>query len=256
MPFPQYPIHPSLHPSDDVHPKFLRERIESAVIRTLHAAPAEQAASIQSFEQSITQWTGVEHAVGLSSGSDAITVALMTMGIGPGDEVLTTAFGSFAPLSAITRTGAKPVFLDLAPNTYVIDLNRIEAAVSPRTRAIIASHSLGNQVQMRALNRLARDHDLLVIEDATQAFGCRQGNLPLGAFGHIACFDFGPDSSLSAPGQSGMLVTDDTGYAMIARSLRGDDSSHQPEGRTHRRELPDQSTPCSDPRGQTRLSRE
>lgn len=175
---------------------------------------------VECFEHGIADYCGVEHAIGVSSGTDALIVAMMAMGIGKGDEVITTPYTFFGTVGSIVRLGAKPVFVDIEPDSFNLDITKIEAAITPRTRAIAPVHLFGQMAPMRAINRLARDHDLLVIEDAAQAIGAKQNDRPACSFGHIGCLSFFPTKNLGGFGDGGMVVTDDAGYASIARQLR------------------------------------
>jgi len=175
---------------------------------------------VECFERGIADYCGVEHAIGVSSGTDALIVAMMAMGIGEGDEVITTPYTFFGTVGSIVRLGAKPVFVDIEADTFNIDVSKIEAAITPKTRAIAPVHLFGQMAPMRAINRIAREHELLVIEDAAQAIGAQQNDHPACSFGHIGCLSFFPTKNLGGFGDGGMLVTDDADYAAIARQLR------------------------------------
>lgn len=194
----------------------------------LDAAVAEVAASqyfilgptVEAFEKAAADYCNVEHAIGVSSGTDALIVAMMAMGIGPGDEVITTPYTFFGTAGSISRVGATPVFVDIEADSFNIDTTKIEAAITPRTRAIMPVHLFGQMADMRAIKQIAREHDLLVIEDAAQAIGAKQQNRPACSQGHMGCLSFFPTKNLGGFGDGGMVVTDDAEYATIARQLR------------------------------------
>ncbi|MEO0510485.1 MAG: DegT/DnrJ/EryC1/StrS family aminotransferase [Verrucomicrobiota bacterium] len=175
---------------------------------------------VQCFEQDVANYCGVQHAVGVSSGTDALIVAMMAMGIGEGDEVITSPYTFFGTVGSIVRLGAKPVFVDIEPGSFNIDVSKIEAAITPKTRVIAPVHLFGQMAPMREINRIARDHELLVIEDAAQAIGARQNDRPACSFGHVGCLSFFPTKNLGGFGDGGMVVTDDAEYANIARQIR------------------------------------
>ncbi|PXA04758.1 transcriptional regulator [Coraliomargarita sinensis] len=175
---------------------------------------------VECFEHGIADYCGVKHAIGVSSGTDALIVAMMAMGIGEGDEVITTPYTFFGTVGSIVRLGAKPVFVDIEPDSFNLDVSRIEAAITPKTRAIAPVHLFGQMAPMQSINRLAREHDLLVIEDAAQAIGAKQNGRPACSFGHIGCLSFFPTKNLGGFGDGGMVVTDDADYASISQQLR------------------------------------
>ena len=176
---------------------------------------------VQALEQEIAEYSGTAHAIGVSSGSDALIVALMALDIGPGDEVITTPFTFFATLGAIARVGAKPVLVDIDPQTYNLDPGKLEAAITDRTRAIIPVHLYGQCADMPAIMDIANRHDLPVIEDAAQAIGSEIAGRRAGSFGALGCFSFFPSKNLGALGDGGMVVTSDPALAEKTRILRG-----------------------------------
>lgn len=171
-------------------------------------------------EQRFAEKTGTLDAVGVANGTDALILTLDALGIGEGDEVITSPFTFFATAEAISRRGAKPVFVDVDPVTYNIDPARIEAAITPNTKAIIPVHLFGLPADMDSIGLLARKHDLLVIEDACQAFGAEFRGRPVGSFGHAACFSFFPTKNLGTMGDGGMVSTSDPELAAKIRKLR------------------------------------
>ncbi len=206
----------------DLKPQYqaLAAELDAAVAEVVRSQHFILGPEVECFEHGVASYCGVGHAVGLSSGTDALIVAMMAMGIGEGDEVITTPYTFFGTAGSIVRLGAKPVFVDIEPASFNLDVAKIEAAITPRTRAIAPVHLFGQMAPMKMINRLARDHDLLVIEDAAQAIGAKQNDRPAGSFGHVGCLSFFPTKNLGGFGDGGMLVTDDADYAAIARQLR------------------------------------
>ncbi|MCF7975463.1 MAG: DegT/DnrJ/EryC1/StrS family aminotransferase [Phycisphaerae bacterium] len=176
--------------------------------------------AVQAFEHEAAEFCGCKHAIGVSSGSDALIIALMALNVGPGDEVITTPFTFFATAGAIARLGAKPVFVDVDPGTYNIDPDLIEASITAKTRAIIPVHLFGQMAQMEPIMALARKHNLAVVEDAAQSIGAEQDHVPCGGVGTMGCFSFYPTKNLGAFGDGGMVTTNDDDLAQILRILR------------------------------------
>lgn len=164
---------------------------------------------VERFEDNIARYCGTKYAVGVSSGSDALLVSLMALEIGPGDEVITTAFTFFATAGAISRLGAKPVFVDIDPATYNIDPKLIEKKITKKTRAIIPVHLYGQIAPMKEICKIADKHGLAVIEDAAQAIGATQNGVKSGNFGQLGCFSFYPTKNLGGFGDGGLVVTND-----------------------------------------------
>ncbi len=206
----------------DLKPQYqvLAAELDAAVAEVVRSQNFILGPEVECFEQGVATYCGVGHAVGISSGTDALIVAMMALGIGDGDEVITTPYTFFGTVGSIVRLGARPVFVDIEPDSFNLDVTKIEAAITPRTRAIAPVHLFGQMAPMRSINRLAREHDLLVIEDAAQAIGARQNGHAAGSFGHVGCLSFFPTKNLGGFGDGGMLVTDDADYAAIARQLR------------------------------------
>jgi dTDP-4-amino-4,6-dideoxygalactose transaminase len=191
--------------------------IEAAVQRVLRSQRYILGPVVEQFEQAIARYSRTEHAVGVSSGSDALIAALTCEGIGPGDEVITTAFSFFATASAIHRVGARPVLVDIDPDTFAIDPARLEAAVTARTRAIIPVHLFGQMAEMDPIAELARRRGLWVVEDAAQAIGAEYRGKRAGSIGDYGCFSFFPSKNLGGAGDGGMVVC---GTAARAERLR------------------------------------
>lgn len=172
-------------------------------------------------EAEIAQICGAKYAVGCASGSDALLLALMARDIGPGDEVIVPSFTFFATASAAWRLGARPVFVDIDPTTFCIDPAKVAAAVTPRTRAIIPVHLFGQSAEMEPLCQLAKDHDLLMVEDCAQSICSSYECQPVGSIGQIGTFSFYPTKNLGAGGDAGMLTTNAEDLYTKLRLLRG-----------------------------------
>ncbi len=172
-------------------------------------------------ENEVAAYSQVDNAIGCASGSDALLLALMALNIGPGDEVIVPSFTFFASVSCITRLGATPVFVDIRPDTYNIDAEKIEAAITPRTKAIIPVHLFGQCAEIDRICQIACDHDLIVIEDAAQAIGAAYHSRPAGSWGLIGCFSFYPTKNLGGMGDGGMLTSLDPATADRLRLFAG-----------------------------------
>lgn len=183
----------------------------------------------QALEAEIASYCQTKFAIGCASGSDALLLALMSLGIGEGDEVITTSFTFFATAAAIARLGARPVFVDIDERTFCMDVERAEAAISQRTKAIIAVHLYGQCVDMNPLLEIAAKHGIPIIEDAAQAIGAEDRGRRAGSMGSIGCLSFYPSKNLGAAGDAGMLVTSDEGHAQRLRMLRvhGEEKKYQ-----------------------------
>jgi dTDP-4-amino-4,6-dideoxygalactose transaminase len=175
---------------------------------------------VEAFEHEIAAHLGVQHAVGVSSGTDALLLALMAHEIGPGDEVITTPFSFFATAGCIARVGAKPVFVDIRPDTFNLDVGRVESVITDRTRAIVPVHLFGQACDMDALWKVACAHDLPIIEDAAQAVGARSPVGPVGKLGTYGCFSFFPSKNLGGFGDGGLVTTELDELAETARVIR------------------------------------
>jgi dTDP-4-amino-4,6-dideoxygalactose transaminase len=180
---------------------------------------------VELLEQAIAQYCQTPYAIGVASGSDALLLSLMALGIGPGDEVLIPPFTFFATAGAVSRVGATPVFVDIDPATYNIDPSQIEKKITPRTKAIIPVHLFGQCVDMDPLLKIAREKKLFIIEDAAQALGAEykpdaSSGRRAGAIGDLGCFSFYPTKNLGAFGDAGMVVTNDPQFAEKIRLLR------------------------------------
>lgn len=177
--------------------------------------------NVRALEAEVAEYLGAAHAVALNSGTDALHLALRALDIGAGDEVITTPFTFVATTEAIGIVGATPVFVDIDPRTYNLDVQQLEAAITPRTRAILPVHLYGCPAPMDEILAIAKRHNLAVIEDCAQSIGATIGDRFTGTFAEFGCFSFFPSKNLGAYGDGGMLVTNDRDLADRARSLRG-----------------------------------
>lgn len=199
----------------------IKADIDAAIAEVLESQHFILGPNVNKCEKTIAEYSGCAHAVGVSSGSDALLISLMAENIGPGDEVITTPYTFFATAGAIARLGAVPVFIDIDPVTYNLDPGRIPPKVTARTRAIIPVHLYGQMADMDPVMRVADEHGLVIIEDAAQAIGAAYKGRRAGSIGHYGCFSFFPSKNLGAAGDGGMVVTNDAQRAEKLRCLRG-----------------------------------
>jgi len=200
--------------------QYLASEINESIHRVMTRGWFILGPEVEAFEQAFAGYHGVKHAVGVANGTDAIEIALLAGGISPGDEVITVAHTAVATVCAIERTGARPVLVDIDPQTYTMDLNAASAAITSRTRAIVPVHLYGHPAQITAIAALAENHGLLLIEDCAQAHGARFGGSLVGTYGHLAAFSFYPTKNLGACGDGGAIITNDNHYSDKARRLR------------------------------------
>ncbi|MBX3277571.1 MAG: DegT/DnrJ/EryC1/StrS family aminotransferase [Acidobacteria bacterium] len=198
----------------------IRDEMMAAVERVFDSQQFILGSEVTEFEREMAAYCGSRHAVGCASGSDALLLALMALGVGPGDEVITVAYTFFATGGSIARLGARPVFIDIRPDDFNIDTDLIERAITPRTKAIMPVHLFGQCAMMDAITGISRKHNLPVIEDAAQAIGADYGARRAGAMSAIGCFSFFPSKNLGGAGDAGMLTTDDDEIAAKLRILR------------------------------------
>jgi dTDP-4-amino-4,6-dideoxygalactose transaminase len=205
------------------------QRIKPEIDQAIAEVVSEQyfilGPKVEALENAIAAYSQVRHAIGVASGSDALMLALLASGVGPGDEVITTPFTFFATAGSISHTGARPVFVDIDPQTYNLDPAKIEAHITVKTKAIIPVHLFGQCADMEPINTIAKRHNLKVIEDAAQAIGADyiKDSLPAvraGSIGDMGCFSFYPSKNLGAFGDGGMVTTDDDELARRLRLLR------------------------------------
>lgn len=198
--------------------------IKTEVLAAMEAVCDEQGfvlgPRVVAFEESIAKYIGSRYAIGCASGSDALLLSLMAMGVKAGDEVITVPFTFFATAGAISRLGAKPVFVDIEPHTFNIDPGLIEKAITPRTKAIMPVHLFGQCADMKAINEIAKRNNLFVIEDACQAIGAGQQGKRAGVLGDTGCFSFFPTKNLGGFGDGGLITTNDKALADSMSMLR------------------------------------
>jgi dTDP-4-amino-4,6-dideoxygalactose transaminase len=208
----------------------LKEEIDAAVSRVLASSQFVLGAEVAGLEAEFAAWTGARHAVGVNSGTSALHLALLAAGVGPGDEVITVPFTFYATVAAIEYTGATPVLVDIDPVTFNLDPQGLEAAVTPRTKAILPVHLYGHPADMDPILEIAARRGLTVIEDAAQAHGARYHGQRVGALGAMGCFSFYPTKNLGAAGEGGMVCTSDDALAARVRLLRdwGNDRRYHP----------------------------
>jgi dTDP-4-amino-4,6-dideoxygalactose transaminase len=198
----------------------IREEVASAVGRVLESQQLIMGPEVAAFEKEVAEFAHCKFAVGCASGSDALLLALMAYGIGPGDEVITTPFTFVATAGSIARLCARPVFVDIDPATYNLDPQKLEAAITPRTRAILPVHLFGLPAEMDSITAIAGRYALPVIEDAAQSIGAQYRNRSAGSIGHAGCFSFFPSKNLGGAGDGGMIVTSDPQIADRLKLLR------------------------------------
>jgi dTDP-4-amino-4,6-dideoxygalactose transaminase len=198
----------------------LREEIRQAIDEVCDAQALILGPAVDRFEKHLAAYCGVKHAIGVTSGTDALLVALMAIGIKPGDEVICPAFTFFATASCVARLGGKPVFVDIEPGSFNLDPAGLVKAITKKTRAIIPVHLFGQIAKMEAINEIACKHDLLVIEDAAQAIGARRFSKPACSMGFVGCLSFYPTKNLGAFGDAGAICTNDDALADRMRLLR------------------------------------
>ncbi|HEY7933960.1 MAG TPA: DegT/DnrJ/EryC1/StrS family aminotransferase [Solirubrobacteraceae bacterium] len=194
----------------------LREQLRGAIDRVIESGRYILGPELQSFEREFAAYCATAHAIGVANGTEAITIALRAMGVGPGDEVIVPSFTFYASAEAIPPTGATPVFCDIDPDTYCVTAETVRAALSPRTKAVIAVHLFGNLAPVAEIQALG----VPVLEDAAQAAGSRWNSAPAGALGTAATFSFFPSKNLGCFGDGGMVITDDRELAERVRTLR------------------------------------
>jgi dTDP-4-amino-4,6-dideoxygalactose transaminase len=198
----------------------IRQDILSGISDVIDSGTYILGPKVAELEKRIAEKLGVAHAITVANGTDALILTLEAYGIGSGDEVLTTPFTFFASAESVSRLGAKPVFVDIDPDSYNIDPEKLEENITTATKAIIPVHLFGQPAAMDEINHIARKYNLLVIEDACQAFGATYKGRPVGSLGDAACFSFFPTKNLGTPGDGGLVVTNDDDVAKQIRLLR------------------------------------
>jgi dTDP-4-amino-4,6-dideoxygalactose transaminase len=198
----------------------LWDELNAAFQNVLRSGQFIMGGAVPELEANVAAYLGVKHAVALNSGTDALTIGLRAIGIEPGDEVITTTFSFFASAESVSLIGAHPVFADIDPETFNLDPAAVEAAITPRTKAIIPVHLFGQAADLAPLRELADRHRLKLLEDMAQAFGGAYRGRKLGTWGEAAALSFFPSKNLGAYGDAGMLVTNNDAAAEMARKLR------------------------------------
>jgi len=198
----------------------IRSEVRAAIDRVCETQQFIMGPEVEALERELSALLGVRFAVGMSSGTDALLAALMALGIGPGDDVITPTFSFFATAGSVSRVGARPVFVDVDPDTLTMTASAARAAITTRTRAIIPVHLYGLCADMDPLVELASEAGLHVIEDAAQAIGATYRDRHAGSFGKVGCFSFFPSKNLGAYGDAGLVTTDDEALAARLRRLR------------------------------------
>jgi dTDP-4-amino-4,6-dideoxygalactose transaminase len=213
---------PTRVPLLDLHAQYapIRDEVLAAITRVCDSQRFIMGPEVDALEQELAAMLGVKYAIAVSSGTDALLASMMALDIGQGDEVVTSAYSFFATAGCIARLGARPVFVDIDPVTFNIDSARLDAVMTPKTRAVIPVHLFGLVADMEPILDLARRRGVAIVEDAAQAIGARRGKSQAGTFGAYGCFSFYPSKNLGAFGDGGLVTTGDAGGAERLRLLR------------------------------------
>jgi dTDP-4-amino-4,6-dideoxygalactose transaminase len=206
----------------DLKPQYrsIKAEIYAAIDRVLESGAFIMGSDVKLFEQEVAEYLGVKHAIGVNSGTDALVIGLRALGIGAGDEVITTPFSFFATAESISNVGAKPVFVDINANTFNIDASQIESQITPRTKAIMPVHLYGRPANMGEISEIAAKYQLKIVEDCAQSFGAQYEGKYTGSIGDVGAFSFFPSKNLGAYGDGGLIATNDDQVAELARMLR------------------------------------
>ena len=207
----------------------ISEQANTKVHEVLTSAQYIMGENVRQFEKEFGEYIGVKHSISVGNGTDALVIALEALGIGKGDEVITTPFTFFATAESVSAVGATPVFVDVRMDTFNIDTTKIEEKITSRTKAIMPVHIFGQPADMDEINEIAKKHNLKVIEDACQAVGAEYKGRKTGTLGNIACFSFFPTKNLGCAGDGGMIVTNDDELATICRALKAHGSGENGE---------------------------
>ncbi len=205
----------------------LRDEILAAIARVADSNRFIMGPEVEGLERELAAMIGASHAIGVSSGTDALLVAMMALGIGAGDEVITPTFSFFATAGCVSRLGATPKLVDIDPITFNVNVAAVERAITPRTKAIIPVHLYGLCADMEPLLVLARRRGIAIVEDAAQSIGSRYGDRQAGAMGTFGCFSFFPSKNLGAFGDAGLVTTNDEGLAARVKMLRNHGASER-----------------------------
>lgn len=198
----------------------IKPEIDAAIARVLDSCQFVLGPEVAAFEQEFAGYCGATECIALNSGTSALHLALLAAGVGPGDEVITVPFTFVASVSAVTYAGARPVLVDIDPRSFTMDPGAIEAAITPRTKAILPVHLYGQSADMDPIMEVARGRGLVVIEDAAQAHGAKYKGRPVGSIADMACFSYYPGKNLGAYGEGGAVTTSNAEYANTIRMLR------------------------------------
>ncbi len=198
----------------------LREDIIKTMDEVMSSSRFILGDNVKQLEADVASYSNVNHGIGVASGSDALLLSLQAVGVGKGDEVITSSFTFFATVGAIARLGAVPVFVDIDPISYNIDAHKIEAVVTEKTKAIIPVHLYGQAAEMDKIREVADQHNVAIVEDAAQAIGATYDGKKVGELGDTACFSFFPTKNLGAYGDGGMVITNSEDVAEKIRVLR------------------------------------
>ena len=209
--------------------KYLRNDIEQKISEILVSGAYINGPNTKEFEKRIADYLEVKHAIGIANGTDALVISLKALGIKEGDEVITTPFTFFATAEAISVVGAKPVFVDVKLSDFNIDPDKIEEAITDKTKVIMPVHIFGTPADMDKINEIAKKHNLYVIEDACQAIGAEYKGIKVGGIGDIACFSFFPTKNLGTYGDGGLIATNNDDLATICRAIKAHGSGENGE---------------------------
>lgn len=199
---------------------YLKEDIEKVISNILESGAYINGQYTKELENKLAKYLDVKHVIGVANGTDALVIALEALGIKEGDEVITTPFTFFATAEAISVVGAKPVFVDVSLDDFNIDINKIEEAITEKTKAIMPVHIFGTPADMDKINEIAKKYNLYVIEDACQAIGAKHRDKMVGGLGDVACFSFFPTKNLGTYGDGGLITTNSDEIASICRALK------------------------------------
>lgn len=200
--------------------QLISEEVGTAVLEILNSGRYIGGSAVEGFEQQFAAYIGVSECIACNSGTDALYLALRALQIGQGDEVITTSFTFIATAEAIVAVGATPVFVDIDPETFNLDVNQVKAAITSKTKAILPVHLFGQTLEMTKLAAIAQAHNLFIIEDCAQATGAEWAGQKVGSIGHVGCFSFYPTKNLGACGDGGAVTTNDPAIASSIRMLR------------------------------------
>jgi dTDP-4-amino-4,6-dideoxygalactose transaminase len=198
----------------------IKDEVNEAVARVLESGWFILGQEVEAFEEEFSAYCGLSHGIGVGSGTEALHLALMACGVGPGDEVITVPHTAVATVAAIELTGARPVFVDIDPHSYIIAPDQLESRLTAQTRAVVPVHLYGQAADLDPILEIAQRRGLTVVEDCAQAHGAEYKGRRVGSFGRVACFSFYPTKNLGAYGDGGMVVTDDGALAQKVRLLR------------------------------------